>query len=72
MKYELDMQDSYFSGYSVGEAKGRKERIICFHKYLTSLNFDNENAIKTIASSFDIPEAEIKKIISNSSNENKG
>ena len=80
MKYELDMQDSYFSGFSVGKAKGRKEgiekerkiNIISFFKTLINLDFNYNDAIKTIASSFDIQEAEIKKIISNSSYENKG
>ena len=66
MKYELDMQDSYFSGLSVGKAKGRDEGIICFHKYLTNLNFNNENAIKTIANSYNLSEEEIRRIIESS------
>ena len=72
MKYELDMQDSYYSGFSVGEKKERKINIISFFKALINLDFNYDDAIKTIASSFDIQEAEIKKIISNSSDENKG
>ena len=72
MKYELDMQDSYYSGFSVGEKKERKINIISFFKALINLDFNYDDAIKTIANFRDIPEEEIKSIISNSSDENKG
>ena len=70
MKYELDMQDSYFSGFSVGEKKGiekeRKINIISFFKTLINLDFNYDDAVKTIANSRDIPETEIRKIIESS------
>ena len=105
MKYEFDMQDSYFSrflvdevkeeknefqeGYKIGFNKGfqegfkigfqigiqieRKKAVISFFKALINLDFNYDDAIKTIASFRDIPEEEIKSIISVSSSEkNKG
>ena len=70
MKYELDMQDSYYSGLSVGEKKGiekeRKINIISFFKTLINLDFNYDDAVKTIANSRDIPETEIRKIIESS------
>ena len=66
MKYELDMQDSYYSGFSVGEKKERKINIISFFKALINLDFNYDDAIKTIANYRDIPVTEIRKIIESS------
>ena len=66
MKYELDMHDSYYSGFSVGEKKERKINIISFFKALINLDFNYDDAVKTIANSRDIPETEIRKIIESS------
>ena len=71
MKYELDMQDSYFSGMSVGETKGRQEgindernkAINSFYAYLKYVGYTLENAINVIEEFYGIPKSEIQKII---------